>query len=99
MNRTHPLRPARRLACALAVLAGTLLVTATAAPAAFARPIPPAVGGGTVSPPAVRTIVVGGMPGWQITVIALAAAAAAAAIAVILDRALAARRHHPAPSA
>jgi hypothetical protein len=92
MNRTHPLRPVRRLACALAALASMLLVTATAAPAAFAHPVPPGAGGGTVSSPTVRTIVVGGMPGWQIAVIALVAAAAAAAIAVVLDRALTARR-------
>jgi hypothetical protein len=33
-----------------------------------------------------------GMPGWQITLIALAAAV----VAVLLDRARAARRHRPA---
>jgi hypothetical protein len=43
--------------------------------------------------------VTGGMPGWQITLIAVAAAILAAAVAVILDRASAARRHRTAPAA
>ena len=47
-------------------------------------------------PPAIhtvtRTVVVGGMPGWQIAVIAAAAALLAAALAVLADRARAA--HH-----
>jgi hypothetical protein len=46
-----------------------------------------------------HTIVTGGMPGWQITLIAVAAAVVAAAVAVILDRARAARRHLTAPAA
>jgi len=37
-----------------------------------------------------------GMPGWQITLIALGAALAAAVVAVLLDRARAARRHRAA---
>ena len=37
-------------------------------------------------------ITVGGMPGWQITLIAVAAALLAAAAAVFLDRARAGRR-------
>jgi hypothetical protein len=47
----------------------------------------------------VRTVIVGGMPGWQIALIAVAAAVVAAAAAVLLDRDRAARRHQPAPSA
>jgi len=43
-----------------------------------------------------HTIVSYGMPGWQITLIALGAALAAAVVAVLLDRARAARRHRPA---
>jgi hypothetical protein len=39
--------------------------------------------------------VTGGMPGWQITLIALAAALLAAVAAVLLDRAWA--THRPAP--
>jgi hypothetical protein len=42
-------------------------------------------------------VVTGGMPGWQITLIALGAALAAAVTAVILYRIWTARRHlaHP----
>ena len=43
-------------------------------------------------PVQVRTIVAGGMPGWQIALIAVGAALLAAALAVLADRALAARR-------
>ena len=52
---------------------------------------------GPTSP--VHTVVVGGMPGWQIALIAIAAAVVAAAVAVFLDRARATRRHQVAPSA
>jgi len=38
----------------------------------------------------------GGMPGWQITLIAVGAALAGAALAVLLDHAWAARKTHPA---
>ena len=41
----------------------------------------------------IHTVVVGGMPGWQIALIAAGAAVLAAALAVILDRARADRRH------
>jgi hypothetical protein len=40
----------------------------------------------------VRTIVAGGMPGWQIALIAVGAALLAAGLAVLADHALAARR-------
>ena len=100
MNRTRHLHPIRRLASALAGLAAALLAATAAAPAAFALPVPPVGGGdGTVPPAPVQTVVVGGMPGWQIALIAVAAAVVAAAVAVLLDRARAARRHQPAPSA
>jgi hypothetical protein len=46
----------------------------------------------------VHVIVTGGMPGWQITLVAAAAALLAAVLAVFLDRARAARRHLSAPS-
>jgi hypothetical protein len=42
---------------------------------------------------------VGGMPGWQITLIAAAAALAAATLAVIVYRARAARHHAPGSTA
>ena len=40
----------------------------------------------------VHSVVVGGMPGWQIALIAVGAALLAAALAVLADRALTARR-------
>jgi hypothetical protein len=43
-------------------------------------------------------VVVGGMPGWQIAIIAVSAAVLAAALAVILDRAWNSRRQLVAPS-
>jgi hypothetical protein len=100
MNRTRQLHPIRRLACILAALGTALLATAAAAPAALARPIPPAPGrDATGPPPPVHTVIIGGMPGWQIALIAVAAAVVAAAVAVLLDRARAARQHQAAPSA
>ena len=79
----------------MAILGGALLSLAVAAPAAFAAPatFPPPVpqtspGQGSVT----YTIVAGGMPGWQIILIAAGAALAAAVAAVLLARAWAARR-------
>ena len=98
MNRIHPIR---RLAAILAGVTGALLALTATSPAALAVHVPPPGGGaGTVQPPSqVQTIVTGGMPGWQIALIALAAAVIAAAVAVIADRAWAARRHPPARTA
>ncbi|HEV2240642.1 MAG TPA: hypothetical protein VGR98_06315 [Streptosporangiaceae bacterium] len=97
MNRFRTIHPVRRSAVLLAALASTLLTAFTAAPAAFARAVPPpaGAGGGTVQtpPPQVHVVVAGGMPGWQIALIAVGAALAAAVIAVMLDRSRAARRH------
>jgi len=58
------------------------------------RPTFPPPGFHTVT----RTAVVGGMPGWQIALIAAGAALLAAALAVLADRARAAH-HKTAPSA
>ena len=84
----------RRLAVALAVLTCGALGWAGAVPAASASIIPVPGDGpyGPVPAPAVRVIAVGGMPGWQITLIAVAAALAAATAAVVLDRARASRQ-------
>ena len=88
----------RRIVAAVATLAGAVLAFA-AAPAAFAENVPPpGEGSGIAPPPPVRVIAEGGMPGWQITLIALAAALVAAATAVLLDHARAARKIH-APAA
>ena len=96
-----------RLAGVLAGLAGAWLGLAMAAPAAFAvtHPSPgpagyltpgapglPAPPGPPPLPVQVHTVVVGGMPGWQITLIAIGAALLAAVAAVLADRAWAARR-------
>ena len=67
----------RRILTALATLAGALLAFTAASPAAFAVRVPPPGGtSGPVQPPQVHTIVVGGLPGWQITLIAAGAALA-----------------------
>jgi hypothetical protein len=85
----------RRITAVLTAVTGCVLAWATV-PAASAAIIPipdgpyrpaPATAGGTT-----RVITAGGMPGWQITLIALAAALAAATAAVFLDHARASRR-------
>jgi len=91
----------RRITAILAILAGGVLAWAAAAPPASAAVIPvPGAGAGYGPVPAakgstIQVITVGGMPGWQITLIAVAAALAAATIAVFLDRARAGRRAAP----
>ena len=55
-------------------------------------------GGVPVPPAGVRAVVAGGMPGWQIAMIAVGAALLAAAIAVLLDRGWSARRRALAPT-
>jgi hypothetical protein len=86
----------RRLTVALAGLAGALLVYAAAAPAAPAQPFPPRAPGWDKHPPpqsaGIHTVVAGGMPGWQIALIAIGAALLAATVAVLVDRAWAAHR-------
>jgi hypothetical protein len=90
MNRIQRIR---RSLAVLAGLAGTLLALAAAAPAAFARPLPPPGGSdGSGAQAPVHVITEGGMPGWQIALIALGAALFAAIAAVLLDRARRARR-------
>jgi uncharacterized membrane protein len=90
MNR---IRNIRRLACILTGLA--IAALASAAPA-LAMPAPPPDGGGPATVPhtpvIIRTLVSGGMAGWQITLIAAAAAVVAATLAVLAYRSLAPRR-------
>jgi hypothetical protein len=99
----------RRIASVLAGLAGVLLAWGAAVPAAFAgmNPIPDpggyigdpyigTVGTGPVAPTPITIVHVintGGMPGWQIALIAVGAALLAATVAVLLDRARATRRN------
>jgi hypothetical protein len=85
----------RRIFAAVVTLAGTVLALATA-PAAFAHPLPPADCCASGAATGVTVITGGGMPGWQITLIAAGAALIAAVLAVLLDRAWAARKTHPA---
>ena len=98
----NPIRHIRRLVGALAGLAGALLAFAAAAPAALASgqppPLPPIR---EKHPPLhaflppfrvpvrvpVHTVVIGGMPGWQIALIAIGAALLAATTAVVVYRA------------
>ena len=107
----NPILPVRRLAAALAALAGlagALLAIAAAAPAALAVERPPPVPLYWYKHPplpphraGIHTVAAGGMPGWQITLIAAAAALFTATTAVLLDRARTARRnkHHAAGQA
>jgi hypothetical protein len=81
----------------LAILAGataTILASVATIPAAFASVAP-----GPERP--VRVVTSGGMPGWQIALIALGAVLLVVATVALLDRALATRRPAaaPAPSA
>ncbi len=77
-----------RLLAGLGALVTMLVVTGTAALAQ----VPPDVGGGGSRPAPALVPPAGGMPGWQITLIAVGAALAAAVLAVLADRARAARR-------
>jgi hypothetical protein len=96
----NPIRHIRRFAAVVAGLAAAVLL----ATPAFAR-MEPDPGAGYVAPASVpapvqaRTIVAGGMPGWQIALIAVGAALLAAALAVLADRALAARHRAAATAA
>jgi hypothetical protein len=96
----NPIRHIRRSVGVVVGLAATLLVALGATPAFATLPVPGGNFGSAAGVPAagvpaqvqVRTIVAGGMPGWQIALIAVGAALLAAAVAVFADRALAARR-------
>ena len=92
------IRTIRRLAGLVAGLVGAAVAFSGAAPAALAINEPPP-GMSEVTPaPAAVTAIAGGMPGWQITLIALGAALLAATLAVLLDR-VRARRHTTAAPA
>jgi hypothetical protein len=87
-----------RAAAIVAGLTGLAAALVTsAAPPALARMIPPPGGPVAAAPPLLtptvtRTVLVGGMPGWQIALIAAGAALLAATVAVLLDRARATHR-------
>jgi hypothetical protein len=93
LERKSVMNHLRRFLGLLAGSAFALLAVIAIAPAALATLPPPVPGGpAVVPPPAIHTIVTGGMPGWQITLIATGAALFAAVVAVLLDRVRAARR-------
>jgi hypothetical protein len=85
-------RTIRRLAAVLAGLTTAVLALGAASPAALAYRLPPHPGSGSPAGGPAHTLVTGGMPGWQITLIAAAAAVLAAVLAVLLDRARTARQ-------
>jgi hypothetical protein len=96
MNRIQHIR---RVAGVLAGLACALLGFAATGPAAFAGIPVPGPGGAAGDPPPVFpapirtvTVVAGGMPGWQIILIAVGAALLAATVAVLVDRTRTAHR-------
>jgi hypothetical protein len=96
----NPIRHIRRIAAVLAGIltagAGALLALAAASPAMAMTARVPHYGPPAPVPPAIhtvtRTVVVGGMPSWQIALIAAGAALLAATLAVLADRARASHR-------
>ncbi len=89
----------RRTASAVVALVSSLLGFLLFAPSAFGLVVRP-VGDGSssavtppIAPSMAHDIVVGGMAGWQITLIAIAAALMAATVAVLTDRARTAHRN------
>jgi hypothetical protein len=88
----------------LAGIAGALIGLVAAAPAAFAVRTAPISGGSAVATPthptatSVHALIVGGMPGWQIALIAAGAALLLAAIAVVVDRARGSHRNAILPA-
>jgi hypothetical protein len=85
-----------RFGALLAVLGVAAAAFASAASASVTMiPLPGGTDGNnavTSQEPVVRTVVVGGMPGWQIALIAVAAALVAAVAAVLVDRIRSSRR-------
>ena len=97
----NTIRHIRRLTGILAACAGAVLTLAVASPAMAATASVPHYGPGVAhapNPAPIYTVITGGMPAWQVTLIAAGAAILAAILAVTADRARAARRHITAPS-
>ena len=92
----------RRLAAALAAVTCALLASAlvpVASAATLTLPPPDPAAPAPVPAPVAPVVTVGGMPGWQITLIAIAAALFAAAATVLAERARLARRRATGPAA
>lgn len=94
MNQIRAQLPGRRCTRVLAGLAAPLLAAAATAPAALSS-VPDPVSHVYDSRAPTPTIVVGGMPGWQISLIAIGSAVLAVMAAVLLGRAGPARRGVP----
>jgi hypothetical protein len=94
MNNTRRTRRLAAAVCALllALFGASPAIAAIASVPHYGQPVVPR------AKALAHTVTVGGMPGWQITLIAVGAALLAAIVAVAADRALAARRHQTAPS-
>jgi hypothetical protein len=88
----YKLRRARWLGRLLAGFGALVTMLAVTGTAALAVQAPPPAGGGVIQPPPTLTPVAGGMPGWQIALIAVGAALVAAVLAVLADRVRSARR-------
>ena len=100
----HIIKNLSRLGVVLTTLG--IIALAVAGRASAATAMVPRSGGGAegnghipITPPAVHTVVVGGMPGWQIAAIAIVAALVAAVAAVLLDRSRSIRRRLPVAAA
>ena len=76
----------RRSAAILASLIGAVTVFGATAPAFANLPGTAGPDGPASAPAVVRTVVVGGTPGWKIALIAIGSALIAAALAVVADR-------------
>ena len=87
-----------RLGALLASLAVIAVIFASSA-SASASMIPGGGGGSPDGTPAPVTVVVGGMPGWQIALIAVVAALVTAMAAVLVERGRTARRRPVRPLA
>jgi hypothetical protein len=93
------IKNATRLGVVLATL-GVIVLTFAGRASAATTMVPRSGGNGGLAnpsvpipaPPVVHTVIVGGMAGWQIAVIAIAAALVAATVAVLLDRIRSVRR-------
>ena len=102
----HIIKSLSRLGVVLTTLGVVALGFVGRASAASAM-VPRSGGGGAEGnghlpispPPEIHTVVVGGMPGWQIAAIAIVAALAAAIAAVLLDRSRRSVRRVPVTAA
>jgi hypothetical protein len=102
----HNIKNATRLGVVLVTL-GVIALTFAGRASAAATMVPRSGGNGGLAdpsapipaPPVVHTVVVGGMPGWQIAMIAIVAALVTATAAVLLDRTRSVRGRLPVTAA